>query len=189
MQWYLEDMITVIMGVNGKKHRVVPIVLHEWFSFFEKVTVFKNRKSANPFCWFHSWQLPTKLVTLYPLGSILSPEKKRDDNRPFEPRFVCIVLQISPELSCNAWPTMAVLGLWWGILQLLKSALFCNNWNHSWVTKAIDLSFSPLTQKTIMIISCDYHYIAVDSLEIMSKLVGGNLILLRCLHLVNYNVH
>jgi len=120
-------------------------------------------------------------VTLYPLGSIQSPEKNLTTICPFKSIF-CIVLQVSPDLICTAWPTMAVLGLCWSdILRILKLAWFCNIWNHSWMTIAIDLSFSPLIQKAIQIISPKYHGIRVNTLEVISKSLGGNLLLLRCL--------
>ena len=77
-------------------------------------------------------------MTLYPLGSILSPEKNLKTIGPFKPIF-CIVPQKIPELA---------------------------------IMVAIALSFSPLIQKTIKIISSKYHGIRVYTLEVISKSLG-----------------
>ena len=101
MPWYLEDMICMVFWINGRKHRVVPIVMHKWFLFFETNYCFQK---------LQRWKLPSKLVTLYPLGNILSPEKKPMTIGPFKPFFLHCSSENSWTQICNAWPTMAVLG-------------------------------------------------------------------------------
>ena len=49
------------------------------------------------------------------------------------------------------------------------------------MTIGTTLCFFPLIQKTMKIISSKYHGIRVNTLEVISKSLGGNLLLLRCL--------
>ena len=57
------------------------------------------------------------------------------------------------------------------------------------MTIAIDLSFSPLIQKAIKIISSKYHGIRMYTLEVIKKVFRGNLLLLRCLEQWHLAVH
>ena len=50
------------------------------------------------------------------------------------------------------------------------------------MTIAIDLSFSQLIQKAIKILCFKYHAIRMNTSEVISKSLGGNLLLLRCLY-------
>ena len=66
-----------------------------------------------------------------------------------------------------------------------KQSFFSENKNHSCMTIGTNLCFFPLIQKTMKIISSKYRGIRVNTLEVISKSLGGNLLLLRCLY-VNY---
>jgi len=174
MPWYLEEIIFMVFWINDKKkHIVVPIVMHDMndFSFLKKKWLFsKIAKVQVHFDYSLHGNYQQNLWPSILLEVSIHQKKTWRQYALLNPFFLhCSSDKPWPHLHC-----MANSGLCWSdILPILKLAWFCNNWNHSWMTIAIDLSFLPLIQKTIWIISSKYHGITVNTLEVIGKYLGG----------------